>query len=143
MNQETITNYLQQLLLYPKISEYINQIKETRNDCIKFDPKMFVIKSAGATSAGASYGYAYSLISSWILVDPDNACLVIRHELAHLIHAYSGVGGRPHGKEYNAVLKIVSGEGWRKDKHWIPNPVIEKARSECHKTQTRFLANRS
>lgn len=143
MNQQSVTDYLQQLLLVSSIADCIEKIRLERNDCIRFDPQMFVINSAGAVYAGVSYGYAYSQISSWILVDTEQAMLVVRHELAHLIHAYSGVGGTPHGKEYNAVLRIVAGKGWRMDKHWIPNPVIEKARGKCHKTQARFLVNRS
>lgn len=67
-------------------------------------------------------------IAEWILADPDQTRLIVRHELAHLLHYVLGCGGTAHGKEFKRVLKCISGRNYKKDLHWQPSPKINRAR---------------
>lgn len=67
-------------------------------------------------------------IAEWILADPDQTRLIIRHELAHLLHHILGFGGTSHGREFKRILKCVSGKNYKKDMHWHPTPKINLAR---------------
>ena len=142
MKETTVKEYFNLLLSTPRIAKYIVECKENRGDSRPFNPRCSIIETAGSMYAGITYNANTVCISSWILVDDVQTKAVVRHELAHALHFYSKLGGNPHGKEFNSILRIVSPRKWRTDKHWVPNITIEKARGKVHKIQSRVLTNR-
>ena len=147
INETTLRKYLVSLLETPRIKSFIEQIDNRRNrQFVKFSkegtleyPRMlFKDTIAQAIYAGMAHSSMSMDIAKWILQDADEAKGVVRHELAHLLHCYSGVGGNAHGKEFRSVLKIISPRTWRRDRHWHPNPEIEKARLKVHPKSKRM-----
>ena len=147
INETTLRKYLVTLLETPRIKSFIEQLDKKRNrQFVKFSkegtleyPRMlFMDRTYQAVYAGVAHSSMSMDIAKWILQDADEAKGVVRHELAHLLHCYSGVGGNAHGKEFRSVLKIISPRTWRRDRHWHPNPEIEKARLKVHPKSNRM-----
>ena len=95
-------------------------------------PECYLGRKYEAVYAGVAHTFVSMDIAKWILQDADEAKGVVRHELAHLIHSFSGTKGNVHGKEFRVVLKIISPRTWRRNRHWHPNPTIEKASLKVH-----------
>ena len=97
-----------------------------------FAPKFEIAEGRKFRTAG---GIAYVelntiSIAEWILADLAQTKLIIRHELSHLLHHGLGTGGTAHGKEFRAVLKLVSGKNYKQDMHWHPTLKINQARKK-------------
>jgi len=157
INETTLRKYLITLLETPRIKSFIAQIEE-RKGCrpngiyrpmwgfvrhntdgsLEYPRMLFKEKIYDAIYAGVAHTSVSMDIAKWILQDADEARGVVRHELAHLLHSFSSTGGTPHGKEYRAVLKIIAPKTWRRDRHWHPNPAIEKARLKVHPKSKRM-----
>ena len=141
LTEKALHKYFRTLLETPRIQKYVEKYKLPRhNFVVRVDgdeiilPRLRVVKTAGVKYAGMAHSDMVIDISRWILEDKTEAKGTLRHEVAHLLHVYSKQGGDSHGKEFTAALKIVSPTTWRKDRHWHPNPIIEKARIQVHPT---------
>ena len=160
INETTLRKYLVSLLETPRIKSFIEQIAERNpiwkdsgnsrlgfvryhaDGSLEYPRMLFKDTIAQAIYAGMAHSSMSMDIAKWILQDADEAKGVVRHELAHLLHAYSGTGGNAHGKEFRAVLKIVAPRTWRRDRHWHPTPAIEKARLKVHPNSKRMTTVR-
>ena len=143
ITETALRKYLVSLLETPRIKSFIQDnsishcrtfLKYSQDGSLMYPLLTFRDTTYGPTFAGVSHTWICTEIARWILADATEAKGVMRHELAHLLHAYTNTGGMVHGKEYRAVLKVVSPITWRRDRHWHPNPVIEKARLLVHPT---------
>lgn len=145
ITEQALRKYFRSLLEVPRIQDFLNECRKkhayklTRSDFIVETsggelilPKLRIVDSAGVRYAGLAHTDMSIDMSRWILVDGSQAKAVLRHELAHLLHYYSKLGDRPHGKTFRMILKVVSPRTWRQDTHWYPTPVIEKARMKIH-----------
>jgi len=140
ITEVALHKYFKELLQCPRIKDFIVEyavdqhgvfiLKSNTGDILL--PSLRIIDTAGVKYAGVAHTDMAIDISRWILVDKAEAKATVRHELAHLLHSYSKVKGRSHGKEFHKILKVVSPMMWRRDRHWCPNPVIEKARIKVH-----------
>lgn len=64
-------------------------------------------------------------VQKWMLVDKRQAYMVVRHEIAHFLHAWTGQEvTKSHGKEFKKALKIISPKRWKTDLHWKETPEI-------------------
>jgi len=106
-------------------------IKATKR-IVPFSPMFKVKTTCGMNYGGLAYKYNSLEISSWVLQDAKEAKGVVRHEVAHLLHDYIDTGGTAHGKEYIGVLKTVSPNTWRRDRHFRITPAIHQARKLIH-----------
>jgi len=102
------------------------------------------IKGFPQNVAGYAQGCTQVHIAEWILADESEAKGVVRHEVAHILQHYQCIRDnwplpQPHGKTFTSALKIVAPNTWRKDRHWVDNPNIEKARKECKHKPTKIL----
>ena len=99
-------------------------------------PHIYVSDTCGVGVAGQLWYYegepSILELSSWILVDINETRRVIRHELAHDIKTFCGMGGKMHGRGFNQALRVVSNKRWKKDKHWYSNLKIDLARKKFH-----------
>ena len=139
VTETSLRKYFYALIERPRIQQYVQDHQGVFDFIIKNDgnivlPILSVVPTAGVRYAGVTHTCVSVDTSRWILEDEAEAKAVVRHEVAHLLHYYSKVGGKVHGKEFTEVLKVVSPTTWRKDRHWYPNPSIEKARIKVHPT---------
>jgi hypothetical protein len=140
ITETSLKKYFIELLEIPRIQQYAQDHQTARSKFVIKNtgdivlPILSIVNTAGVRYAGVAHTCVSIDISRWILEDEVEAKAVVRHEVAHLLHNYSKTGGRTHGKEFHEALKIVSPKTWRKDIHWYPNPVIEKARTKVHPT---------
>jgi hypothetical protein len=140
ITEASLTKYFHELVEHPRIQQYAQDHQTARSKFVTKNngniilPILSVVNTAGVRYAGVAHTCVSIDVSRWILEDETEAKAVVRHEVAHLLHHYSKTGGRAHGKEFHATLKVVSPKTWRKDRHWYPNPVIEKARTKAHPT---------
>tara|TARA_R110002020_G_scaffold211769_1_gene418018 strand:+ start:1750 stop:2292 length:543 start_codon:yes stop_codon:yes gene_type:complete len=140
MQRKTAERYFNELMMSPRVIQFLDNLgfkqlfikRDNQGNVIS--PKLEVVnKTSGALVAGEAYGSHKICLAKWILADDQQTKAVIRHELAHLLHKFSGMGGNSHGQEYNSILKMISPNRWRKDRHWYPTVSIEKARSKVHR----------
>lgn len=102
-------------------------------------PQIVISNTCGARIGGQTWYYkedaeAYFELSSWLLEEKKEVKRVLRHELGHYIKEYCGIKGIPHGKEYYNILKLITGDGWKEDRHWHTTKAIERARLKIHPT---------
>ena len=143
MQKRTAEKYFNQLLMNPKVIQFLEDLgfrqlfikRDNQGNIIS--PRLEVVeKTGGALVAGEAYGSHKVCIAKWILADDKQTRGVIRHEMAHLLHKFSKMGGFSHGQEFNSILKLMSPNRWRKDKNWYPTVQIEKARAKVHRVPT-------
>jgi len=141
--EAALRKYFKDLLETPRINKYLQDHKQITKFVMKnrgeiICPRLRVVATAGVRYAGIAHSDMAVDISRWILEDKAEARGTLRHEVAHLLHSYSKVGGGVHGKEFHKVLKVVSPSTWRKDRNWHPNANIEKARTTTHPTSPKL-----
>lgn len=127
MDINEVDNYVESLLNTDRIQLFLEEHKTKLEK-----PLVCIVPSCGPRYAAMTYGHRLIEISSWLTVDKAATLSAIRHEMAHIITNGCKLPGTTHGQNYNKVLKCVSKRVWRKDKHWHPNVIIEKARLEIH-----------
>ena len=130
---EALFKYFKSLLKKPAVVELLSQTSKV------FKPVFKIVPSCGTRFGGLCWGAGTLEISSWILADANVAKGVVRHELAHAIQEHLNIQGRPHGKEFIQLLKTVSPNRWRKDRHWQPTNPILKARNYIHPNGERRM----
>ena len=150
-----LEKYIEEYLFKDRVQEFIGEYSNGEGLTI-FDlnvPNVMVRDSCGARVGAQTWVYkktgeAYIEISSWMLEDINEAKGVMRHELSHYVKEYCGLDGRPHGANFNKVLKVVSPRYFRRDRYWRNTKAIEKARLKLHpfakrdtKLQCSFAGN--
>ena len=141
--EAALRKYFNDLLETPRIEKYIQAHVQRTSFVMRIKgkvvcPRLRVVDTAGVRYAGIAHSDMAVDISRWILEDKAEARGTLRHEVAHLLHSYSKVGGGVHGKEFHKVLKVVSPSTWRNDRNWHPNSNIEKARTTTHPTSPKL-----
>jgi len=141
--EASLRKYFNDLLETPRIEKYIQAHVQRTSFVMRIKGKVVcpclrIVATAGVRYAGIAHSDMAVDISRWILEDKAEARGTLRHEVAHLLHSYSKVGGGVHGKEFHKVLKVVSPSTWRKDRNWHPNANIEKARTTIHPTSPKL-----
>ena len=116
----------------------IVSLLKTTKRLVPFAPMFKIKTTCGINYGGLAYNYKSLEISSWVLKDAKEAKGVVRHEVAHLLHDYINTGGTAHGKEYISVLKTVSPNTWRRDRHFRITPAIDKARQLIHPSKYKI-----
>jgi len=138
ITEASLRKYFLELIETPRIQKYAQDHQTTKSEFVlklideTILPRLRIVDTAGVRYAGIAHTDMAVDISRWILEDKAEARGTLRHEVAHLLHAYSKQGGSAHGTEFTKALKVVSPSTWRKDRHWHPNANIEKARTKVH-----------
>ena len=143
ISKNAIKVYFDATLNKSKVKEAILEAHNSRPKMLQdFKPVLSIdreIKGFGEGVAGFAHGCTQVHIAEWLLVDEAEAKSVVRHEVAHVVQNYQHERCKPHGEEFTSALKIVAPSSWRKDRHWVDNPTIAKARKECKAKPNKIL----
>ena len=148
ISKNAIKEYFDNTLRKPKVVEAIEKANSTGPKMLRdYTPTLHIdrnLKGFTQSVAGYAQGCSQVHIAEWILADESQAKGVVRHEVAHILQHYQNIRenwplSNPHGKTFTSALKIVSPTSWRKDRHWLDNPHIEKARKECKAKPKKIL----
>lgn len=140
ISKEALRKYFTSVLNKEQVKQYVKEASLLKQNKYKpemladYTPKMAYARIPGKgvlkKAAGVCKGCNDIRIADWILVDSTEAKATVRHEIAHALQHYKyGMNVRSHGKEFIEALKIVSPNGWRKDRHYQETPEIVKART--------------
>jgi hypothetical protein len=140
ISKESLRKYFISVLDKEQVKKYVEGASLLKQNKFKpkmlrdYTPKMMYQRIPGGgilkKAAGVCKGCNDIRIADWILVDSTEAKATVRHEIAHALQHYKyGTNVRSHGKEFIEALKIVSPNGWRKDRHYQETPEIVKART--------------
>ena len=140
ISKEALRKYFTSVLDKDQVKQYVKEASLLKQNKYKpemladYRPKMAYARIPGKgvlkKAAGVCKGCNDIRIADWILVDSTEAKATVRHEIAHALQHYKyGMNVRSHGKEFIEALKIVSPNGWRKDRHYQETPEIVKART--------------
>jgi len=140
----TLEKYAKEVFARPAIQTYLyNNTAQFDYQTVKdWYPRLHQSDSCGVETAGQIWlspkGDTPDLeMSSWILVDANQAKRVVRHEIAHIVQFVCDLQGSWHGRGFGEALRIVSPMlhkyGKRSDRGWHTTPEIEKARRKFHR----------
>ena len=143
---KTLQKYAEEVYAKPQIQLFLkeNTQKFPYEKVKDWYPRLHESGTCGVETAGQIWlspkGDDEPLLemSSWIMVDINQAKRVVRHEIAHILQFVCDLNVENwHGKGFGTALKIVSPTLYkyskRSDRGWHTNTQIEEARGKFHR----------